>query len=197
MRKEVEEILRNQAQQTKEQVAKHFNLTEAHKSYYSGDDIFYASRMGFTSQETDESGNQRFYKIEMRPMELTDEECAALLNVWRQEEKGHSPAAEPENQPDAAEWSTEVTPVSNKRSKMAGALMTVAIVEWISGLVLAFVFGGIFRYDFNFQVFWTILLSSLVVGLLFAALSRLLQYVYSIACMMNGGAKAVTVQVKK
>ena len=97
MRKEVEEILRNQAQQTKEQVAKHFNLTEAHKSYYSGDDIFYASRMGFTNQETDESGNQRFYKIEMRPMELTDEECAALLNVWRQEEKGHSSAAEPEN----------------------------------------------------------------------------------------------------
>ncbi len=87
-----------------------------------------------------------------------------------------------------------------RASILSGILMIVAVVIAIVGVFSAFVMGdsmAMYPVKFNFAVFFMMIGATLVSGLLFAALSQLVQHVYSIDCMMMSGVKAVMVTKEK
>lgn len=211
MRKEVEEIILRHEQEANRRelekralVARHFNLMEGGKKYFEGDSPYWASQMGFSNEEIAPDGTKRFYKVDSdTPLKLTDDEYAALLNIWDPEaEKGKKPAdIEVKNgTPVRQEWETTIGTSAYSESIMAKVLMGVAAGTWVVGLILAIVMGNIasiYPGEFNAVAFWITIGFSFVSGLLFAAFSILIQHVSSIDCAIINGAKAVTVAKEK
>lgn len=109
----------------------------------------------------------------------------------------------PDTETQDAEWETAISPgaySTYRASILASVLMVVAAVIGVVGIFLAFVMGdsmALYLVKFNFAVFFMIIGATLVSGLLFAALSQLVQHVCSIDCMMMSRAKAVTVTKEK
>ena len=199
MRKEVEEVIRKHEQESgqrelekRERVARHFNLMDEQREYFTDGDPARAFEMGFAKREITEDGTTRFYKVSSTPFKLTDDEYAALLELW-----------DPDTETRDAEWETAISPgaySAGRASILASVLMVVAAVIGVVGIFLAFVMGdsmAMYPVKFNFAAFFMIIGATLVTGLLFAALSQLVQHVYSIDCMMMSGAKAVTASKAK